>query len=246
VLAYLGETGDEMKSSTLLFAAVFLWAGPSAAQSPANLPTSIKTIGVVTVVPSKIHVYRWGFIDTACDWLDIAPLHLEKAVFESATRALSPRYKVVRATVAPDAIIQTRNTEVMGAFKSFPSVGEQVRQLAHPESRVDAYLLVWSSHSANTCGLQPGVIGYGMGFTKSLNNPPYVHAYGEMSIIDGSTLEQLRSRPLRPANVRIENFEWKEGLAEMTPQQRQLIPTMMAKLVSLAVFSTSKDLLLAR
>jgi hypothetical protein len=109
-----------MKRSGLLLAAVFLWAEPGAAQSLTNIPSSIKTIGVVTVIPSKIHVYRWGFFTTACDWLDIFDLHLERAVFDSATRALSPRYKLVRTTVARDAIIQTRNTEVMGAFRFFP------------------------------------------------------------------------------------------------------------------------------
>jgi hypothetical protein len=66
-----------------------------------------------------------------------------------------------------------------------------------------------------------------------------------MSLIDAYTLETVRARPLRPATVRVDNFEWKDGLAEMTLQQRQLIPTVMAKLVSTAVFSTSRELLLA-
>lgn len=225
---------------------LLLWAGCASAQSPLSLPPSIRTIGVVTLVPSKIHIYRWGFIGTACDWLDISDLHLEKVVFDGAARALSTRYKVVRTTVARDAIIQTRNTEVMGAFRFFPSVGEQVRQIARPESQVDAYLLVWSSHNANICGLNPGVIGYGIGFTKSLENSAHVHAYAGMSIIDAKTLEILGSRTLRPAYVQLDNFEWKDKVAEMTPQQRQFVTTVMVKLISLAVFTTSKGLLMAQ
>jgi len=130
----------------------------------------------------------------------------------------------------------------MGAFRLFPTVGAQVRQIVHADVPADAYLLIWSPHNQNVCELRPGVIGYGVGLTKSLVNEPNIHAFAGMSVIDTKTLEILKARPLRPAVAPLENFEWKDTLAEMTAQQRQLITTLLVKLVSTASFATSKAL----
>jgi hypothetical protein len=198
----------------------------------------------VTVVPSKIHIYRWGFLDTACDWLDISDLHVDRAAFDGAVRALSPKYKMVRTRVDRDAVIRTSATEVMGAFKSFPSVGEQVRRISRPESQVDAYLLIWSSHVANKCELRPGVIGYGFGVTKSLNNPPNLHTFAGVSLIDSKTLQTVMARELRPSYMRLDNFEWRDRFAEMSAQQRQFIQKQIPQMVRAGVASTSSELLL--
>jgi hypothetical protein len=223
-----------------------LWLNDVTAQSGPPVPPHIKSIGVVTVVPSKIHIYRWGYLDTACDWLDITNLHVDKAAFDGAAHALSPKYKVVRTKVDRDAVIRTSNTEVMGAFKSFPSIGEQVRQISRPESQVDAYLLIWSSHSANTCDLRPGVIGYGFGVTKSLNSPPHLHTFAGMSLIDSKTLQIVVSRQLQPSYLRLDNFEWRDSLAAMSAQQRQLIQKLIPQMVRAGVTSTSRELLIAQ
>jgi hypothetical protein len=231
----------KMKRVLLLVIAAWLCSRPAIAQTSQSIPPQIKTIGVVTVIPPKIHIFRWGNWDTACDWLDITGLHLDRAAFEGAARALSPKYKVVRTTVDPNAVIQTRNTEVMGMFKSFPPVGEQVRQISRPEASVDAYLLIWSSHDQNTCGLMPGAIGYGIGLTKSLSNPPNLHVFAVVSLIDAKSLQTLWSVGLRPSTLRLDNFDWKDSLAEMTLQQRQLINALFPKMVTDAVLSTSRE-----
>jgi hypothetical protein len=235
-----------MRRSHLLLFLALLWPVSTRAQSVSNIPAHIRTLAVVTVIPSKVHVFRWGFMDHACDWLDVTSLHLEKAAFDGVSRALTSKYRVVQAKVDRDAVIRTSNTEVMGAFRLFPTVGEQVRRISHTDVPVDAYLLIWSSHNANVCELRPGIIGYGVGLTKSLANAPNLHAFAGMSIIDTKTLETLKSRELRPSVIPLDGFEWKDSLAEMTAQQRQLITTLLVKLVGNASFATSKALFIGQ
>ncbi len=223
---------------------LLLWSDCTLSQPAPIGAFPIKTIGVVTVVPAKIHIFRSGLLDTPCDWLDITDAHLDRVVLDSAARALSARYKLVRTKVDPDAVIRTRNTEAFGAFKSFPSIGEQVRQISRHGDQVDAYLLVWSSHSANKCAaLRPADIGHGFGFSKNLIGPPHLHTFAEMLLIDAKAVRTLSARELRPAYLRLDNFEWKDTVAAMSPQQRQLINSLLQKMVAAAVYATSTELL---
>jgi hypothetical protein len=124
-----------MKAIAALVVAALLWAGGALAQTSPSIPPTIKSIGVVTVIPSKMHIYRFGVLDTACDRLGITNLHLDRAVFDGASRAFLPRYKMIRMTVDPDAVIRTSNTEVMGAFKSFPSIVSKSGKFHAPKPR---------------------------------------------------------------------------------------------------------------
>jgi hypothetical protein len=233
-----------MKPIALLVVAVFLCADAAVAQTPPNIPPNIGSIGVVTVIPPKIHIHRFGLLDTACDWLDITNLHLDKAAFDGAVRALSPRYRIIRTTVDPNAVIRTSNTEIMGMFKSFPSIGEQVRQLSHAESAVDAYLLIWSRHSENICQLTPGQVGHGFGLTKHLFDPPNLHIFAQVMLIDGRTLQPLLNVGLRPSYQRLDNFDWKDSVAALSVQQRQQINTLLSKMITDAVSATSRQALI--
>jgi len=235
-----------MKAIAALVVAALLRAGGAVAQTSPSIPPTIKSIGVVTVIPSKMHIYRFGVLDTACDRLGITNLRLDKAAFDGATRAFSPGYKMIRTTVDPDAVIRTSNTEVMGAFKSFPGIGQQVRQISRAEGQVDAYLLIWSSHAADKCALKPGMIGLGVGLTKNLFSPPNLHIFAGLNLRDARTLQILWSRELRPSYKRLDNFEWRDSFAELTPQQRQLISTLLPQMVANAVWSTSRELLIGR
>jgi hypothetical protein len=56
-------------------------------------------------------------------------------------------------------------------------------------------------------------------------------------------MKVLCAAALRPAYVGFEDFDWKDTLAEMSAAQRQLVNTLLPKMVANAVFATSKALL---
>jgi hypothetical protein len=171
-------------------------------------------------------------------------MNLYGVVFDAVQSALSSRYKAVRVSVAPGSAIRTRNTEVFGAFKSFPPVGEQVRQFSRVEGPVDLYLVIWSSLSANTCDLHPNTpVGFGIGLTKIGSGPTHLHAFGEAFLVDARTLQTSASVNLRSAFVRLDRFEWRDRRAQLTDQQWLTIKTLMPKVLSMAAQSASRQLL---
>lgn len=207
-----------------------------------------KTVGVVLVVPPTGHLARNSWLSgNSCDFFDLKELNLYGAVFDAARSALSSRYKVVRVSVAPGAAIRTPNTEMFGAFKSFPPVGEQVRQFSRAEGPVDLYLVIWSSLSANTCDLHPNTpVGFGIGLTQISSRPTHLHAFGDAFVVDARTLQTSASVFLQSAFVRLDGFEWRDKRTQMTEQQWQMIKTLMPKVLSAAVQSASRQLLDAR
>jgi hypothetical protein len=203
-----------------------------------------KTVGVVLVVPPTGHLARGGWFGNSCDFFDLKEMNLYGAVFDAAHSVLSARYRVVRVSVAPGAAIRTRNTETFGAFKLFPPIGEQVREFSRAEGPVDLYLVIWSSLSANTCGLHPNTpVGFGIGLTKNLTRPTHLHAFGEAFVVDARTLQTSASVYLQSAFVRLDGFEWKDKRAELTDRQWHMIKTLIPKLLSAAVQSASRQLL---
>lgn len=223
----------------VVMALLMNYAGIASAQQRPN-----RVVGIVLVIPPTGHLARNGwFTGTGCDFFDLKEMNLYGAVFDAARSALSPRYKVVRVSVAPEAAIRTSNTEQFGAFKSFPPIGEQVRQFSRPKEPVDLYLVIWSSLSANTCGLHPNTpVGYGIGLTN-ISSRQHLHAFGEAFLVDARTLKTSDSVYLQSAFVRLDGFEWKDKRAELTDQQWRMIKTMIPKVLSAAVQSASKQLL---
>jgi hypothetical protein len=207
------------------------------------VPANIKTIGVVTVVPSKMHLTRFGMFDTACDWLDISDLQIDRIVFETAARTFPSQYRLVRLTVDRGAEIHTRNTEVMGAFKSFPGIAEQIKKFSRGSGTVDAYLLFWSSHAASNCDMNPGAIGYGFGLSKNLNHPAHIHAFAGLSLIDARTSQIYWGKEAYPGYTRLDGFEWKDSVAQMPAQQRQILKGLIQKIVAAEVATTSRAML---
>jgi hypothetical protein len=197
------------------------------------------------VVPPTGHLSRDGwFVEKSCDFFDLKEMNLYGAVFDAAHSVLSSRYRVVRVSVAPGAAIRTRNTEVFGAFKSFPPVGEQVRQFSRAEGPVDLYLVIWSSLSANTCELHPNTpVGFGIGLTKIGSRATHLHAFGEAFVVDARTLQTSASVYLKSAFVPLDRFEWRDKRVQLTNQQWQMIKTLVPKVLSAAVQSASRRLL---
>jgi hypothetical protein len=234
--------GDAVRAGVDIIAVQLLTNGmgiASAQQRPQ------KAVGVVLVIPPTGHLAHNGWFTTpTCDFFDLKEMNLYGAVFDAARSALSSRYKVVRVSVPPDAAIRTSNTEVFGAFKSFPPIGEQVRQFSRPQAPVDLYLVIWSSLSANTCALHPNTeVGIGIGLTHISSRPTHLHAFGEAFLVDARTLQRSDSVFLQSAFVRLDGFEWKGKRAELTDQQWRMIKAMMPKVLSMAVHSASKQLL---
>lgn len=203
-----------------------------------------KTVGVVLVAPPTGHLSRDGwFTGKSCDFFDLKEMNLYGAVFDSAHSVLSSRYRVVPVFVAPGAAIRTRNTEIFGAFKWFPPIGEQVRQFSRAEGPIDLYLVIWSSLSANTCELHPNTpVGFGIGLTKIGSRPTHLHTFGEAFVVDARTLQTSASVYLQSGFVRLDQFEWKDKRVALTQQQWQMIKTLMPKVLSVAVQSASRQL----
>lgn len=203
------------------------------------------SIGVVLIVPPTGHLAHNGWFTTpTCDFFDLKEMNLYSAVFEAARSVLAPRYKVVRVSVPADAAIRTSNTEVFGAFKSFPPVGEQVRQFARPQSPVDHYLVIWSSLSANTCALHPSTtVGFGIGLTQISDRPTHLHAFGEAFLVDAKTLQISSPVLLQSAFTRLDGFEWKGKRSDLTDQQWRLIKTTIPKVMAVGVTMASRQLL---
>lgn len=236
--------GNEMRHAFALFLlALFMAVGVATAEAQQTRPT--KTVGVVLVVPPTGHLARNGwFTRTSCDFFDLGELNLYGAVFDAVNSAISSRYRVARVSVAPGSVIRTRNTEVFGAFKLFPPVGEQVRQFSRPERPVDIYLVIWSSLSANTCDLHPNTpVGFGIGLTKIGSGPTHLHAFGEAFVVDARTLQTSASVNLSSAFVRLDRFEWRDTRAQLSDQQWQTIRTLIPRVLAAAVQSASRQLL---
>lgn len=235
-----------MRRAVVLVVAVLLLLNCVGIASAQQRPKAT-AVGIVLVVPPTGHLARNGwFTGTGCDFFDLKEMNLYQAVFDAARSALAPKFKVVRVSVAPDATIRTSNTEVFGAFKSFPSIGEQVRQFSRHKEPVDLYLVIWSSLSGNTCDLHPSTpVGYGIGLT-SISGRQHMHAFGEAFLVDPRTLKTSPSAYFGSAFMPLDGFEWKDKRSELTDQQWRMIKTMIPKLLAAAVQTASKQLLYPR
>jgi hypothetical protein len=208
-----------------------------------SLPASAKTIGVISVLPASGHLSYVGLLrfNNECNSFDLKGANLESAAYGAASAALAPRYRTVRLTAPAGAEIHTSNTEVMGAFKSFPSIAEQIRHFAHPPPSVDAYLLVWGTARNSSCMDLPQA--YGFGLTKMRSNPASVHAYAQLILIDARTNEELATATMRDASAPLPGFDWKDKPAEVSAEQAQQIRTAMQKVFGAAVSAAVKSLL---
>src|SRR5262245_20769191 len=115
-------------------AATLVLLAASASSYAGYLPATAKTIGILPLLPASAHLFRVAMLrfNNVCKPLDLKGANLEAAAYSAAAAALAARYKTTRLTAPAGAEIHTRNTEVMGAFKSFPSIAAQIRQMAHP------------------------------------------------------------------------------------------------------------------
>jgi hypothetical protein len=195
----------------------------------ASLPASAKTIGVISLLPTSGHLLQVAILkfNYVCKPFDLKSVNLETAAFNAATRVLSPRYKTVRLTVPPGAALHTKNTEVMGAFKSFPSIAAQIRQLAHPPASVDAYLLVWGQARNSECQDNPNAQGYGFGLTRFVAGKTVVSAFAQVILIDAHTEEELATAATSDATALLPGFDWKNQEGEVSAEQAQQIRTTM-------------------
>jgi len=211
----------------------------------ASLPSPAKTIGVILLLPSTGHLMHVALLrfNNACKPFDLKGANLETAAFNAASRALR-RYKVVRLTAAPGAELHTRNTEVMGAFKSFPSIAAQIRALAHPPQSIDAYLLIWARAAQSECLDNPRA--YGFGLTKLGVNTAVVHAYAQVILIDAHTEEELATVSTRGATAPLPGFDWTGQPAEVSAEQAQQIRTAVQTAFAGAISAEVGNLLPAR
>jgi hypothetical protein len=214
----------------------------------ASLPASAKTIGVISLVPSAGHLLQVAILrfNYACKPLDLKGANLETAAFNAASRALSPRYKTVRLTAPPGAALHTSNTEVMGAFKSFPSIAAQIRQLAHPPQSIDAYLVVWGQARNSECQDNPQADGYGFGLTRFVGGKTVVSAFAQVLLVDAHTDAELGTASMRGATAPLPGFDWKNEPGEVSAEQAQQIRTAVQTVFAGAVSTEVGNLLSGR
>ena len=86
-------------------------------------------------------------------------------------------------------------------------------------------------------------VGFGIGLTKIGSSATHLHAFGEAFVVDAHTLRTSASVYLQSAFVRLDGFEWSDKRAQLTRQQRQMIKTLMPKVLSAAVHSATRQLL---
>jgi hypothetical protein len=193
-----------------------------------TLPASAKTVGVIVLLPSTGHLVQVALLrfNYECKPFDLKGANLETAAFNAASRALAHRYKVIRLTAPAGAALHTKNTEVGGAFKSFPTIGAQIRAFAHPPQSVDAYLLIWGQARDSECRDAP--LSYGFGLIRSAGGiKTNVSALAQMILIDAHTDQELGTVWTRDAIAPLSGFEWKGQTAEASPEQAQQIRTAM-------------------
>ena len=213
------------------FAALVMILAAGTGCRAASLPASAKSIGVISLLPSTGHLLQVAILkfNYACKALDLKGANLETAAFNAASRALSPRYKTVRLTAPPGAALHTKNTEVMGAFKSFPSLAAQIRALAHPAQSVDAYLLVWGQQRDSECRDNAVAQGYGFGLTRFVWGKTVVSALAQVILIDAHTEEELASAWTRDSTAPLPNFDWKGEDGQVSAEQAQQIRAVVQK-----------------
>jgi hypothetical protein len=218
-----------------LVAGTFLILAGCANSEASSIPASVKTIGVISLLPASGHLLHVAVLrfTNACEPFDLKGANLESAAYSAASLALSPRYKVVRMTAPPGSEIHTKNTEAFGAFKSFPSIAEQIRRIAHPAPSVDAYLLVRARAAHSACMDNPQA--YGFGLTKSAYGDAAIHTYGQVILINARTDEELATGTMRGATAPLPGFEWKDKPADISAEQAQLIKAAMQKVLAAAV-----------
>ncbi len=195
----------------------------SAMAEGAQLPSNVKTIGIIPVLPTTGHLYHVALLrfGNQCKPFDLRGANLDAATYGAASSVLS-RYKLVRLSAPPGSVIHTRG-EPYGIFKSYPPIGAQLSQMARPQVPVDAYLLVWAEQPHSDCMdiAQP----YGFGVTKRSVGEALVHGYGRVILIDAHTNEELSSVILR-AQAALPGFDWKEDRpAEVSASQVTMINT---------------------
>jgi hypothetical protein len=197
----------------------------------AQIPASAKTIAIVPLLPVKGHFFSIAALrfNNVCRPFDLKGANLESSASNAASSVLSSRYKVVRMTTIPGAEIRTKNNQVMGLFRSFPSIGEQIRQIARPASSGDAYVLIWSQQRDSDCLDVPRAYGYGV--TKGWQpwGNAVLHAYGQVILVDGRSGEDLTTLPFKIERD-LPGFDWKpDKPAEVTDQQMRMIKSALQK-----------------
>jgi hypothetical protein len=236
----LGRNHGGVRMKLLKFVAVLVLAlsvDPGAHAAPA----AAKTIAVVSVLPPSGHFFHIALIrfGNACKLFDLAGFNLESTIYAAAGSVLSPTYKLVRMSVPPGSQIHTSNTEVMGAFKSFPTVGEQVRQMAQPLPAADFYLVAWGRHTDARCMDYPRP--YGIGITTYQFAAAKVHTLVELFLVDAHTLQTLASRSVS-ADAPLAGFEWKEEAQVVSTQDMGRIRSAMQNLLGSSVATRVREM----
>ena len=231
-----------LKFVTLLVLALSVRSGAQAA--PPAQPAA-KTVAVASVLPASGHFFHVSVIrfGNACKLFDLAGFNLENTIYAAAASVLSPTYKLVRMSVPPGSEIHTSNTEVMGAFKSFPTIGEQVRKMAHPQPTADLYLVAWGRHTDNRCMDVPKA--YGIGVTTYALASAKVHALVELFVVDAHTLQTLVSKNIS-ADAPLPGFEWNEEAQLVSSQDMGRIRSTMQNLLGSSVAMRVRDMFSAQ
>ena len=151
-----------LKFVTLLVLALSVRSGAQAA--PPSQPAA-KTVAVGSVLPASGHFFHVAVIrfGNACKLFDLAGFNLENTIYfrcriyPVADLQASAN---VRAAGVRDSHVEHRGYG--GVQVVFPTIGEQVRTMAHPQPTVDLYLIAWGRHTDNRCMDVPKAYGIGV------------------------------------------------------------------------------------
>ena len=242
-----------------LLAATLLIAGCASRPEPVAVPASAKTIAVVSAVPPEFRVATTGMtvFENALDVVDVADWHLDDVAADAAMAALSARFQPVRAKV--DGPVKDLDTKLDKLFGGTDQLSEQVRRTVQVEKPVDLYLVVMPSGEYR--GLPNINIGVGISKVRVPfgTNPPAVHTYLKLALLDGQTLKVIGEAPVRKApgkppghaaqkdhpSERLDGFEWKNNWHEMSEAQQDLIRDRVKALLTESIPYTIREMRLS-
>jgi hypothetical protein len=189
-----------------------------------------------------MHVAMLRF-NNACNSFDLKGANLDTAAFNAVSSVLSPRYKTVRLTAPPGAELHTKDTEVNGFFKRFPTIAAQIRALAHPPPSIDAYVLVWARAHHSECLDNPQPYGIGLTKMSGMFGTAVLHAFAQVIVIDAHTEEELGSAWTRDPPTPVPGFDWTGDPAEVSPEQAQQIRAYLQGVFAASVTTATAKLL---
>jgi len=259
-----------MRRVLLLMAALAALAACAAEKPPVLASTTAyKSVAIIAAIPSRINLGTTGLtaFDNGDDPVDVPEWHLDNIALDTATRALSGRYRIAYA-LADDQFVDS-DSPLSATLEHTTAIQDYARTHAQADHPADIFIVLCESVRVFSANARPEVIQF-MGAFKFydpiLTRPPVVHSYILATIMDGKTFKIITETPLLlPPHKRqggafgngawgaggaypellLTGFQWKDHWRDLTEDQRTLIHDKITYLLSTSTYYTLQTTLAA-